>query len=378
MFAPNFVRTMLLSSLVVGSTCAIAQKGPGAPKAPINSSPSSPAVAPTITQPIYASGNVLIEGGGAPSEAVPIERVCNGLSRRIGYTDSKGQFQLDLGATTSMQDSSENDTAGSLSAPNKRSGIQWRYEGCELRAVIAGFVSSTVTMHGIDDFGQVRVGTIMVKRLANVEGSTISTTSMSAPKDARQAYEKARKLRGENKLPEAEQDANKAVTIYPNYAVAWALLGEIYFLQSRLEDSEKAYLRAKSCDAQYVPAYFGLAMIASNQKRWQEAASFTQQTIRLNAYAYPVAYFYNAVANYNLKNFDAAEQSARKFQSVDMDHRHPDIALMIGEILSDKGDYSGAIQQYRNYLTAVPDAPNAEQVKMYLQKLEAMAAAPAK
>ena len=39
-----------------------------------------------------------------------IERVCNGVSRREGYTDFKGQFEFQLGLNIGFQDASENDS----------------------------------------------------------------------------------------------------------------------------------------------------------------------------------------------------------------------------------------------------------------------------
>jgi tetratricopeptide (TPR) repeat protein len=340
------------------------------PKPPVNSNPSAPTVAPS-GQPVYVSGNVVIDGAGVPPEPVAIQRLCNGLARRVGHTDSKGEFVIDLGSAVE-QDSSENDTAGGLQQINKPSGgvTQSRYEGCELVALLPGFQSSSVTLQGQDSFGEIRVGTIVLRRMGNVEGSTISMTSLAASREAREAYEKGRKARSENKLEQAEKELNKAVGLYPNYAVAWALLGEIHTIQNRLEDAVKEYTKATACDPQYVTPYFGLAFLAANQQRWQDAASFSDHTIRLNAYAYPAAYFYNAVANFHLKNFEAAERNGRKFQALDGEHRHPDIALLMSQILTERRDYAGAVEQLRAYLVLAPTAANAGEVRAQISRLE--------
>jgi len=354
--------------------CGAAQRST---KQPVNSNPSAPTVAGPVARPVYVSGNVVIDGAGAPPEPVPLERLCNGMARRVGYTDSKGQFLIDLGSYAVEQDSSENDTAGGLQQVIKPAGgvTQSRYEGCELVASLAGFQSTSVTMQGQDDFGQMHVGTIVLKRLSTVEGSTISMTSLAASKDARQAYEKGRKARSENKLEQAEKELNKAVELYPSYAAAWALLGEVHTMQNRLQEAAKEYTQATTCDPQFVTPYFGLAIIAVNQQRWQDAANFSEQTIRLNGYAYPTAYFYNAVANFQLKNFEVAEKSGRKFQTVDSEHRHPDIALLISQILTERQDYAGALQQLRSYLAQAPTAANADQVRAQITRLESAAAA---
>ena len=50
-----------------------------------------------MQQPIFVSGQVMLEDGTPPTESVAIERVCGGQSRTEGYTDSKGYFSLELG-----------------------------------------------------------------------------------------------------------------------------------------------------------------------------------------------------------------------------------------------------------------------------------------
>ena len=103
-----------------------------------------------------------------------------------------------------------------------------------------------------------------------------------------------------------------------------------------------------------------MAVVEGN---WAEAARLTEQLIQLNSLAYPMAYFFNAAANYNLGKLDAAEQSARKFQQMDTAHTRPDIATLLASILTEKHQYAEAAQLYRDYLAARPDAPNARRSK---------------
>jgi tetratricopeptide (TPR) repeat protein len=115
---------------------------------------------------------------------------------------------------------------------------------------------------------------------------------------------------------------------------------------------------------------FGLAVIAIQQKRWLDAVQFSNQVIKLNAFAFPSAYFYNAVANYYLERLDAAEESGRKFKSIDTDHRHPDVALLLGDIRLRKSDYAGALTEMRDYLAAAPNAPNAPEIRAKVKHFE--------
>jgi Tfp pilus assembly protein PilF len=332
----------------------------------------------TTGHSVFVSGKVVLQGGGGISHIL-IERICNGVVRREGYTDAKGDFQFELGRNSMERDASQSDSDRMVANRNSRSapsgGSQIKVDECDLRASVPGFISTTVPMRMESDMSLLEVGTIVLKRMGGVEGSTISVTSMAVPKDARAAFEKGRKAAGEKKLDEAAREFNKAVTVYPQYAVAWSMLGEVHRLQNQFEPARKEYAKALESDPKFVSPYFGLAAMAVVENKWTEALHLTEQLIELNQFAYPMAYFFNAAANFNLGNLDAAEQSARKFQQMDTAHTRPDIALLLANILTSKHQYAVAAQLYRDYLAARPDAPNAAMLTSEAQRLEGLSAA---
>lgn len=373
-----FTRPILIVVLLALPLCAVQAQKSG----PKSGSPSSPSAAIpgsdlTTHRPIYVSGRVMIEGGLAPTEPIAIERICNGGLRREGYTDKKGQFQFQLGEETE-QDVTENDTASGNQQLMKSSGASHvtRFEGCELRALLSGFRSTSVTLHILqDDFGEIKVGNIVLTRLSNAEGTSISITSLSAPKEAREAYEAGKKAVIEKKFDEAAQQLMEAVRLYPRYSAAWYLLGEIHRLRQP-EQAKKDYAEAVAGDPQFVNPYIGLMLIAVDQKKWDEAQRASDQVIRLNGPA--LAYFYNSAANYNLGQLEAAEQSARKFIAIDIDHRKPEICLILASILQAKHDSQGAAQQLRAYLALVPNTPLADQLRADAQRLDNIPSGPPK
>jgi Tfp pilus assembly protein PilF len=332
----------------------------------------------TTGHSVFVSGKVVLQGGGGASH-ISIERICNGMVRREGYTNAKGDFQFELGRNSMERDASQSDSDRMVANRNSRTapsgGSQIKFDDCDLRASLPGFVSTTVPMRVESDMSLVEVGTIVLTRMGGVEGSTISVTSMAVPKEAHAAFEKGRKAGSEKKFDEAVKELNKAVAIYPQYAIAWSLLGEIHRLQNQFEPAKKEYAHALSSDPKFVSPYFGLAAMAVVEGKWAEAARLTDQLVQLNPFAYPLAYFFNAAANYNLGKLDAAEQSARKFQQMDTAHTRPDIATLLASILAEKHQYAEAAQLYRDYLAARPDAPNAAALKSEAQRLEGLSAA---
>ncbi|HEX3585491.1 MAG TPA: tetratricopeptide repeat protein [Candidatus Angelobacter sp.] len=347
---------------------AVDMSNAGSPVMERNSSPRS----------VFVSGKVLFQGGGL-AQQVLIERICNGMVRREGYTNAKGSFQFELGRNSTERDASQSDSdrmvANKMARSTPAGGAEVRFDDCELRASLPGFMSSTVPMRVDNDVSELQVATIVLKKLGGVEGSVVSVTTMSVPKEAREAFDRGRKEGTEKKFDEAVKDLNKAVTIYPQYAAAWSLMAEIHRLQNQFEPARKEYAQALAADPKFVSPYFGLAAMAVVENKWTEAAQLTDQLIQLNSFAYPMAYFFNAAANLNLGKLDAAEQSARKFQEVDKAHSRPDIALLLANILTGKHQYAEAAQLYRDYLALKPDAPNADTLKKEVQRLDGLSAA---
>ncbi len=380
--SPSSVRVVLVLAVLTSlpaATLAQRNRGGGGTTSgkpgmgPDTTSPTAPT--PTVSRPLFISGKVLLDGGGNPPEPVVIERLCNGSTRRQGYTDARGTFQFQLDQSPGFQDASESSNSGNPFASLGRNSqnqdtFKLQYQGCEFRAVLSGFISSTAPLRLQGSTWEYDLGTIFLKRLEEAPGTTISMTTMTAPNDAKHAYEKGKKALDAGKLPEAEKDLTKAVGVYPNFAAAWSLLGDIHQQQKQFEQATNEYKQALAADPRFVNPSFGLGLIAMQEKRWQDAAQFTDQVIKMNSLAFPTSYFYNAVANYNLGKMEQAEASARKFKSLDTQHHHPDAALLLGQILAQKNDFSGAAQEFKEYLTLVPDASNADKLREWLKSYD--------
>jgi len=189
-------------------------------------------------------------------------------------------------------------------------------------------------------------------------GATVNVASMLVPQKASRAYELAEKALARGKLDDAERTLEKAVAIYPKSAVAWCLMGTVHEGKLQLETASADYSQALLADSRMLAAYLGLARIAFRNKRWQEVVELTDQLVRVNAAAFPVAYLYNAAANFNLGDFTSAESSARKFQFFDTKHERPQVYLLLADILAAERDYAGAAHEEKIFLTIVPKPSN--------------------
>jgi Tfp pilus assembly protein PilF len=350
---------------------------------------------PTIQRPIFLSGKVMFDDGSPANMNIRIERVCAGNPHFEAHADSKGRFSFQVGQNQGFDaDASEASPGGMFGRPggmSQRGGMNpmggdigtrgglgatsglW---GCELRASYPGYRSDVVdlgTRHSMDDPD---VGTIILHRLANVQGTTISLTSALAPKGAQKSYEKGMQLAAKSKFEEAEKRLSEATQLYPKYAEAWYALGQVEQREGRAEEARKAYEAAIAADKKFVSPYDQMARIAAQQGKWEEAANFSKQVIQLNPVEFPSSFWYNAVASYNLKRSEDAEKSIKDLLKLDTRHNFPDAENMMAQLLLDRGNYPEAATHLRSYLTLVPNAKNADALKQILLKIDQASATP--
>ena len=396
--------TLVLSLTFVFCCTTAAQRPSGGPGGTPSGGtrPSTPGSTTTLPQPgtgfpntqterqiLYISGSVVMQDGTPPPEPVAIEKVCGGSAHKEGYTDSKGHYQIQLGQSFELQDVSESGGSGGFGMGSRSTmgnpggglgGVNPReLIGCELRAMLPGFQSSTVMIRVEGSFGEIRMDTINIQRLGGGgSGSTISLTTMQAPSNAKKAYEKAQKAISKENFKDAEKELDKAVQEFPKFAAAWALLGMIHQSSKQLDLATKDYTQSIASDPQYAKPYFGMAVIAANQQNWKDTVRFTDQVNRLAPLAYPEAYFFSGVANFNLGNMNDSERDIRKFLSLDKEHRRPMAALYLGDILARKQDFAGAVEQAKAYLALAPNAPNSPSIREKLKQLEELKDSPPK
>jgi regulator of sirC expression with transglutaminase-like and TPR domain len=106
------------------------------------------------------------------------------------------------------------------------------------------------------------------------------------------------------------------------------------------------------------------------EKKWDQAVQRTDQILKMNAFAFPMAYFFSAVANYNAHKFQAAEESGKKFKSLDPERTHPEVCRLLAYIYARKQDYAAAAHELRDFLVAAPNAPDADSLAAEAKRFE--------
>jgi tetratricopeptide (TPR) repeat protein len=382
---------------------AVAQKPPAptpTPPPPPSSSPgNTTAPAPLSSDPsqtsedrvMYLQGRVATSDGTALPNDVKVERVCNNQLRQQVYASFHGDFTMQLGSQAdSYMDASGDPSSRSLS-PGKDSllGIPRRQlANCELRASAAGFRSAVINLINLDAFlRNIDVGEIVIQRTTKIAGTTLSAMPYKAPPNARKAYEKGVEALRKANLANAQSDFEQAVKLYPKYAIAWFQLGSVLEKENRKDAARAAFTQATTIDAKFLPPYLSLAAMAYEEGNWPVVLTLTDHILAhdplnkvdvrdyivdLDPFNCAEAYFYNAVANYMLNKFEAAEKSGLKAEHVDLLTRFPELHLLLGEIFARKNDYPNAISEFQNYLELAPHAKKAASARERLAELKTL------
>ena len=345
-------------------------------------STTTPTTPQTVQQPIFLSGRVMLEDGSAPSEPAIIQTLCNGVAHSEGYTDAKGYFSLELGANRGViQDASEYGSGsssmgvltGSGSPLSSNAGMDpgRKYMGCDLQAKLNGFRSQTVPLSGRRPMDDPNVGVILLHRQgAQEEGKTVSMVSLAAPKEAKKAYDKGMDALKKKKYSDAQSNFEKAVEVYPSYAVAWYELGRLRVAQDQYDIARGSFDEAIKADPKFVLPYVSLSLLELQAKHWQQLADVTEKTVKLDPFDYPQAYFFNSVAHFNMRDLEAAEKSGLEAERLDTRNQFPQVHHLLGMILADRKDWDGAAKRFKTYLKLSPQSEDAKLVRTQLAQVE--------
>jgi tetratricopeptide (TPR) repeat protein len=314
----------------------------------------------------YYGGTVKLSGGALPWDPILINVVCSGDTRYTTVTDAKGNFIISPKPADASANSAASSNAPNGDAQNKAVA---QFVGCEVKAALTGFDSSSVTIAQRNLTDDPNVGTITLKPAENAPSSAMSATTAAAPKDAAKAYEKARSEWAENKPDKAQKDLQKAVQIDPQFAEAWYQLGKIQEAQ-KSPDAVGSFQKAVAADPKFTPPYEHLVSAQAQGEKWQDVLDSTNKELQSNPAGSPRLFYYNAVANMKLGKTDAAEDSVKKAIAADPQHTEPNAEQLLAVILANKQDLPGALEHLRIAAKYLPPGPNADLVKKQIAQLE--------
>jgi tetratricopeptide (TPR) repeat protein len=169
------------------------------------------------------------------------------------------------------------------------------------------------------------------------------------------------------KYDEAISDLQASVAAVPKFADGWHALGVVYDTKEMSAQAREAYNHAIEADPKQMPSYVTLTRLCVKTKDWQCAIENSDSLIKLDSrHIYPEIYLHRAVAQYELKNLPAAQESAQEAIRLDAKHKWPRAEYVLGRVLEAKGDINGARDHMKTYLELQPTAKDAEDVQTHM------------
>lgn len=336
-----------------------------------------------MQSPLYVNGRVLLNDTNQPSpEPVTVQLDCGVNVLQVIQTDLKGYFQFTLGAgpqSNANLSAADQTPIGMIGAGGGggggsngsfgRMGGFGNLTGCELRVMVDGYLPATHVLSGPPELSSMDVGTMRLTRIAGVQGSSISVTSMLVPGNARKEFEKGDKDARDNKFKSATEHLEKAVAEYDNYAAAWNELGGVYGASHDTQKARQAYAKAIAADAKYIPPYVNLANLQLRNQEYENAVETAGKALELNP-GIEVANLIQALADFRLNRLDDAQKIAQEAQKGPPPIL-PQWHALLAEIFLEKQDYASAAAQMRAYLKESPKGPLAPEIKKKLDQFEA-------
>lgn len=206
------------------------------------------------------------------------------------------------------------------------------------------------------------------------EAVSVAEVEQKVPKQARQAYKEALKLREDNQHDKALQSLARAVELFPEYFQALAERGDLLILSGKLAEAADDFARALKVNPRYGPALRGAGYCKLEQREFEESARYLEQATA----ARPDdanAYLLLGIAYLELDRREQAEGALLKALGFNT-RRELRAHIYLGNLYARAGRYKDAADQLRKYLDANPTDPAAAELTEVEAKWRARAAAP--
>ena len=332
-----------------------------------------------VQRPVDLSGRVVLSSGGAPPDPVRIKRVCGPRTTVEGFTDSKGRFSFRVGANaalTIMDAGYSGPTQGAdrtISAVSVNSVRVAPLAGCTLEVEAPGYSSNSIMLDRRDTGDNPDVGTFILTPVDGSETSGVSATSLAAPPRARSSFEKAldELSKGRFSKPDkAIRHLEEALTLYPEYAAAWSILGQVRSQQGDAEAAVNALEKALQADSRYLSPYGPLAQLMIAAGKWERALELADFVLSVNP-ANVQMRWYRAISQFEMKRQDEAIASLTELQSDEAgEQQYPQSHHVLGRIYAGRGQFPEAAVEYRRFLELSPKAGISDKVRRLLYEWE--------
>jgi len=168
----------------------------------------------------------------------------------------------------------------------------------------------------------------------------------------------------------------KAVDVYPKYAAAWFELGKLQAAKGQADAAHQSFDAAVEADPKYLNPYLELSRLALGAKNWRELADVTGRAGETRPVRLSAGVLSKLGGQLQPAEHGCGGEERARGREAGYEHRYPQVSHLLGVILAQRQDYTGAAGEMRNYLKFAPGARDAATVRGQLDQLEKVAPRP--
>jgi len=201
----------------------------------------------------------------------------------------------------------------------------------------------------------------------NHDGEVISRNALQAPKEARKEVQRGEEAFATGDLEKSKEAAQKALSLYPDYARAWYLRARISEREGRRQEAVAEYETVLARDPDFYPAYGHLSELYRTLAIPGELKRVADEWRKLQP-LHAVPYYYAAVARYETGDYAASLREAEAAYRLPHDSL-PHLLLVLANCHIKLRNPDAAAVYLVEFLSQQPDDPLAGQAKETLEQL---------
>ena len=195
----------------------------------------------------------------------------------------------------------------------------------------------------------------------------VSTADLGVPARARKELDKANELVAKQELARAVQRLNKAIEVYPGYAVAYNNLAVIYARQGDRVREFEALQKAISLNDHFAMAYVNLGRMHITASDFPAAERALDKASTYDP-TDPMTLVLLSYAEFMDQRFDEAIATSRKAHTLEKSHAF--VHRVAARAFEKKRQGADAIAELELFLKEEPTGPRAEAARQELQVVQ--------
>lgn len=209
----------------------------------------------------------------------------------------------------------------------------------------------------------------VVKKTTPTAGpATVTASDLSAPKKAREEFEKGMRHLERGNFQQARKHLEKAVAGHECYVRAYTALSLALRMEGRFQAAEEALAKAISCDAGFVEAYVQQAALLNAQRKYRDCEVAVQEGLGRFPNEWRLHYQLG-IAKDGSGDYEGAERALLKARSI-----NPEVPaefhLRIADVYLNTRKYQQAHAEMAKYLLSEPNGEYADPTRKIMRHLE--------